>query len=257
MARDGRLHVHEKATDDEFGHWQEFNLGTHLYDFQMMRAERGTVKYRWNPSTMRAMDEPQMQPRGVGKHRSRLLEGMAQAVATKGYGETTIADIVREAAVSRRTFYEHFESKAHCLVALYQVASRNALNVLRQSIDPSQPWESQVEQALSAYLACMAGNPVLMRTLFVEILNLGPEGLDARRAVNQEIADFMLKVINSDAEQRGAPRLPTWMAMAVVGGIHELVLEYIEQDKVDRLQELAGPASQLVRAVTHTEREAA
>ena len=61
---------------------------------------------------------------------------MAQAVAAKGYADTTIADIVREASVSRRTFYEHFSSKAECLVALYEAASHNALKVLREAIDP-------------------------------------------------------------------------------------------------------------------------
>ena len=47
----------------------------------------------------------------ANEHRHRLLEGMAQAVAEKGYADTTIADIVREAGVSRRTFYEHFAGK--------------------------------------------------------------------------------------------------------------------------------------------------
>jgi AcrR family transcriptional regulator len=67
----------------------------------------------------------------------RLLEGMAHAVADKGYADTTIADIVREAGVSRRTFYEHFAGKAECLVALYEAASHNALKVLRDAIDPA------------------------------------------------------------------------------------------------------------------------
>ena len=40
----------------------------------------------------------------VTDHRTRLLQGLAQSVATKGYADTTIADIVREAGVSRRTF---------------------------------------------------------------------------------------------------------------------------------------------------------
>ena len=40
------------------------------------------------------------------------------------------------------------------------------------------------------------------------------------------------------------------MAMAIVGGINELILEYIEQDKVAALHELVQPASELVRAVT-------
>ena len=180
------------------------------------------------------------------QHRSRLLEGMANAVARNGYADTTIADIVREASVSRRTFYEHFATKADCLVALYEAASHNALKVLRQAVDPARNWEEQVEGALSAYLAAMAANPVLLRTLFVEILHLGPQGLAARRRVNQEIADYMLAVVNGGGSgQRVSPQL----AMAVVGGIHELVLQAIEDGKVEELPELTRTAAALVKAV--------
>ncbi|MBI2771051.1 MAG: TetR/AcrR family transcriptional regulator [Burkholderiales bacterium] len=184
----------------------------------------------------------------VHEHYSRLLEGMAHAVAAKGYGDTTIADIVREASVSRRTFYEHFSTKAECLISLYEASSHNALKVLKGAIDPANEWQTQIETALAAYLGCMSQNPVLMRTLFVEILGLGAEGLQSRRRVNQEIADFVLEVVNG-AGGRKAPLTPG-MAMAVVGGINELVLEYIEQDRVASLHELVGPSSQLVRAVT-------
>ncbi len=138
------------------------------------------------------------------EHRARLLRGMAQAVAGKGYADTTIGDIVRVASVSRRTFYEHFGDKAECLVALYEAASRNALRVLRESIDPAQEWEQQVEGAIRAYLDCLARNPVLLRTLFIEILGLGPEGLESRRAMHREIADFLLELINAGA----APHAP-------------------------------------------------
>lgn len=183
----------------------------------------------------------------IHQHRSRLLEGMAHAVAQKGYAETTIADIVREASVSRRTFYEHFATKAECLIALYGAASHNALQVLRDAIDPSHDWEEQVERALAAYLGCMAANPVLMRTLFVEILGLGPEGLAARRRVNQEIADYMLAVVNGAAPGRITPDL----AMAVVGGIHELVLQAVEDGRVSELPALTKSATALVNAVAH------
>lgn len=181
------------------------------------------------------------------EHRARVLEGMAHAVSRKGYAETTIADIVSEASVSRRTFYEHFESKAECLIALYGAASHNALKVLRDAIDPRQPWPAQVERALRAYLDCLASNPPLVRTLFIEILHLGAEGLEARRHVNTEIADFILKVVNAPGRE---PSITRDMAMAIVGGITELVLEYIEQDRVTKLGELVEPASRLVHLVT-------
>jgi AcrR family transcriptional regulator len=186
----------------------------------------------------------------IREHRSRVLEGMAHAVSRKGYADTTIADIVGEAGVSRRTFYEHFTSKAECLTALYEAASHNALKVLRGAIDPAHEWQAQVDGALAAYLDCMAANPVLMRTLYIEILHLGPQGLAARRRVNREIADFILGVVNDHAAGRTGAKLTAVMAMAIVGAINELVLEYIEQDKVAKLQELVAPAGELVRSVT-------
>jgi AcrR family transcriptional regulator len=185
-------------------------------------------------------------PVSTREHRSRVLEGMAHAVSRKGFAETTIGDIVSEASVSRRTFYEHFDSKADCLIALYEAASHNALKVLRGAINPSHAWQTQVDSAMRAYLGCLASNPVLVRTLFVEILHLGAQGLASRRRVNQEIAGFILEKVKTDGGTGITPKL----AMAIVGGIHELVLEYIEQDKVSRLEELVEPASRLVHAVT-------
>jgi AcrR family transcriptional regulator len=185
----------------------------------------------------------EIESQAVQEHRSRLLEGMAHAVSRKGYADTTIADIVGEASVSRRTFYEHFDSKADCLTALYEAASHNALKVLRGAIDPKHGWQAQVETALRAYFNCLASNPVLVRTLFVEILHLGPDGLAARRRVNQEFADFIVKTV-------GPASLAPKMAMAIVGGINELILEYIEQDRIDKIEELVQPSSRLVHSVT-------
>lgn len=175
---------------------------------------------------------------------------MARAVAAKGYADATIGDIVREASVSRRTFYEYFDTKAECLIALYEAASHNALKVLRSSLDAAQPWpEHAVEQALAAYFGCLAQNPVLLRTLFIEILGLGAPGLAARRRVNQSIADFMMAAVQANPAADPGKRLSPQMATAVLGGINELVLHLIEQDQVERLGELVKPAAELVHAV--------
>lgn len=204
---------------------------------------------------MTAVQETAPAGAAVGtEHRARLLEGMARAVAAKGYADTTIADIVREAGVSRRTFYENFADKAECLTALYESASGNALAVLRGAINPRSDWQAQVEQALSAYFGALACNPVLLRTLFIEILGLGMPGLAARRRVNQQLVDLMLEVVNNrpGLPLRNAPLQPM-MAMAVVGGINELVLQSIEQERAGQLQGLVAPAALLLRAATSTD----
>ena len=43
------------------------------------------------------------------------------------------------------------------------------------------------------------------------------------------------------------------MAMAVVGGINEMVLHSIEQDRAGQLQELVEPAATLLRATISAE----
>ncbi|MDP3230372.1 MAG: TetR/AcrR family transcriptional regulator [Acidovorax sp.] len=187
-------------------------------------------------------------------YRARLLEGMARAVAAKGYADTTIADIVREASVSRRTFYENYADKAECLIALYEVASGNAIAVLRAAMDPHSDWQAQVEQAMAAYFGVLARNPVLLRTLFIDILGLGTPGLAARRRANQQLADLMLDVVNNrpGERKRKAPLQPM-MAMAVVGGINEMVLQAIEQGRAGGLQDLVEPSAALLRAAISAE----
>jgi AcrR family transcriptional regulator len=54
--------------------------------------------------------------------RRRLLAGTARAVYQSGYEKATIADITRHAAISRRTFYEHFGGKDEAVRALVEQA---------------------------------------------------------------------------------------------------------------------------------------
>jgi AcrR family transcriptional regulator len=179
-------------------------------------------------------------------HRRRLLDALSEVVARKGYAQTSIADIAAQARVSKRTFYEHFAGKVECLIALYQAASSQALQVLREAIDPAHDWHTQVERGVHAYLSTLACNPPLLRTLFIEILHLGPEGLAARRRVNRDIADF---VVGAVGQGRPQDALLNTMAMAIVGGINELVLQAIEDDRVAHLPELTPAAAHLIRAV--------
>lgn len=178
------------------------------------------------------------------EHRRRLLQAMASMAATKGLAAVTIADVVREAGVSKRTFYEHFESKDACFLDLYQAVSMNALKTLRDSVSAERPWQQQLEQALQAYLTHMAANPELLRTLFIEIHHLGVAGERARRDVMDALASFMVETL-----RRGPAEsvIDEGLALAAVGGINELILQAIEQGRVAELPAMTPVASEVVR----------
>lgn len=176
------------------------------------------------------------------EHRARLLQAMATVAAVHGLAATSIAAVVAEAGVSKRTFYEQFVDKDACFLALYRAASASALRTLREAVQPERPWQDQVEHALGAYLSHLASGPQLIRMLFVEIHHLGPAGALVRREVMQHLADFMLETINANGEA-----LTPTMAVAAVGGIQELVLQAIERGEAAQLDRLTPSASAVVR----------
>jgi AcrR family transcriptional regulator len=177
-------------------------------------------------------------------YRRRLMEGMASAVAERGYADTTIADIVRHARVSRRTFYEHFAGKEACLLALYVAASERVIRAIADAVAEEDDRGRQIDAATRAYLARMQAHPALTRTLILEILAAGPAGLEVRRDINHRYAELLRDVVRA-----GGGELSAELAGAAVGGINELILQAVLDDRVGRLAELAAPAGQLLRAV--------
>ena len=187
----------------------------------------------------------------LNEHRARLLQAMATVAAAQGLAATSIAAVVAEAGVSKRTFYEHFTDKDDCFLALYRAASGSALRTLRDAVEADRPWQDQVEHALGAYFAHLASGPQLIRMLFVEIHHLGEPGALVRREVMQHLADFMLDTINAEREV-----LTPTMAVAAVGGIQELVLQAIERGEAAQLERLTPSASAVVRLLAGVPLEA-
>lgn len=211
---------------------------------------------RPNMCRMNTVETPDLVIAQEHEHRSRLLQAMAKVTADKGLSLTTIADIVREAGVSKRTFYEHFESKEACFLALFRAASGSALRTLREAVKPDRPWQTQIEHALQAYFEHLSAGPGLMRVLFVDIHHLGLDGMRVRREVMQELADFMVSTVNHTGSLQGVEAFRTLtpvMALAAVGGINELVLREIEQGRAAELKKLAPCAGEIVRVLTHAD----
>ena len=183
-------------------------------------------------------------------YRGRLLEGMAAALDEKAFAETTVADIARHARVSKRTFYEYFDTKRDCLLALYVAASERALARIADSIGPSLDLDAQIERTTEVYFSLLQERPAVLRTLLVEILAAGARGLEVRRQVNRRYAGLLRKVVaSSNSKGRERHSLSPVMATAVVGGLNELMLQAVEEGRLDRLRRLTRPAAELVRSL--------
>ena len=63
--------------------------------------------------------------------RQRLIRAALELFTTKGYHDTTTAQIAKKAGVAEGTIYRHFLSKQHLLNELYRAALRWALEVVQ------------------------------------------------------------------------------------------------------------------------------
>ena len=105
--------------------------------------------------------------------RQRLFDALEESIAEDGYPKTTIADIVRRARTSRRTFYEHFASKDECFVALLAEANATQIRQITAAVDPTAAWDTQVRQAIEAWIASVDSRPALMLSWIRDVPALG------------------------------------------------------------------------------------
>ena len=183
-------------------------------------------------------------------HRTRLTGGLAAAIAEKGYAAATIADVVANARVSKRTFYEHFADKETCFLALYSETTDALLALIGDEVARADGgWDARLATAARAYFGRLAAEPELIRTGLIGIQAAGPAARALRRDVQRRYAD-MLRALSEEAaaEDPSVTPLSPGLATAVVGGIDELMLEAVEAGEEVRLGELADVAVELIRA---------
>lgn len=188
------------------------------------------------------------------EHRGRLLAAMADLVAERGYPAVTVGDVVGRARVSKRTFYQHYADREECFLAVYAAAAEGSLaRIAEVAADPalrSLGIAVQVAAAARAYLGALAEQPALTRTLLTEISSVGPRGWAVRREVLGRFADqLMAQIDKARTEHPELADLSHPLALALVGGINELVLDEVESGRAAFLLELESTAATLIVSV--------
>ena len=84
--------------------------------------------------------------------RDRLLDGLAASIGERGYRDTTVADIVRQARTSKRTFYDQFASKEECFIDLLRADLEDMIEGIRAAVAPEAAPHDQIHTAVDAYI---------------------------------------------------------------------------------------------------------
>lgn len=164
--------------------------------------------------------------------RSRIHQAMIEVVSERGYPETRVIDVIGVAGVSRKTFYELFESKEDCFLAAYDGLLGN---LLREATDGYEsrtgaPWAEKAGNALQALLEHLAAHPDEARFAIVEVLAAGPKAQARRDAALRQFTAFL-----EAGRSETSVELPGITSLALAGGINELLYSEILHGAVARL----------------------
>lgn len=161
--------------------------------------------------------------------RGRLLQGLADSIRARGYRETTVADIVRHAKTSRRTFYEEFDSRDDCFIALLRMTNKLMVGLVDQAVDKDDPWDVQIRSAIVAHIEAVASEPELNLSWIRELPALGPP---AQVVIRESLDAFArLILLRADTPELRAAGLqpPSYETVLILlGGIRELTAHIVE-----------------------------
>jgi len=164
--------------------------------------------------------------------RRRLLDGLAASIAERGYRETTVADVVRAARTSKRTFYDHFSTKEECFVELLAANNEDLVAALADGVDPDANWREQVRQAVTAYVRTIEATPAITLSWIRELPALG-EGARPMLRQGFERLSAMIVALSDGPGFRaaGVPPLSPEAAVILVGGLRELTAQTVEDGR--------------------------
>jgi AcrR family transcriptional regulator len=155
-----------------------------------------------------------------------MLTAAAQVVAEAGYAGMSVARVTNRAGMSRRTFYELFEDREDCFLAVFDDAASRAGKVAAAAYEQAQGgWRARVRAGLDALLGFFDSEPMLGSLLVVDALGAGPRVLERRAQVLQTLA----WIVEEGRSAPGGPggrkrrRAPSLTAEGAVGAVVSVI----------------------------------
>lgn len=170
------------------------------------------------------------------------MDALAELTAEQGYEATKISDIVRRAAVARKTLYDNFSGKEEVFLAAFDAAVEEAVRRIEESCAEADGWQGRVEAGLAAFLGYVAEEPSFARLCLIEALSATPATTKRYEEALQGFVEMANRALPQDE------RLPETIEETLVGGVAWIVYQQIRRHEADQVEDLLPELSEFVMA---------
>jgi AcrR family transcriptional regulator len=178
----------------------------------------------------------------VHNQRERILDALANLAAAKGFGATTIPEIVQEAAVSVQAFYEHFSGKEDAFLVAYELGHRKALAIVERAYETQKDWPAAVRVGAATLLEFLAAEPAYAHLALIDALTASPKAA----AVAYDGMNAYAWMLEPGLEPNLNGNPPEAVAIeATAGALLELCFVYVAAERTRELPSLSEFAAEI------------
>jgi AcrR family transcriptional regulator/DNA-binding MarR family transcriptional regulator len=173
--------------------------------------------------------------------RARLLGAAVSVVDEFGWSRAVTTNVCARARISRRTFYDLFEDREDCLLAVLQEAVARVEGELEAVGVAGLSWRERVRMGLWVVLCFFDREPALARVCVVQSARGGRRVLEYREELLARLVAVIAEGSGEGSRSRGVPPLVAeGLAGAVVSILYTRLLKGEEGALSDLLGELTG-----------------
>jgi AcrR family transcriptional regulator len=172
-----------------------------------------------------------------------VLETMLLTVGALGYDETTVQEVAERCGITRDQFHRRFGSKEECFARAYEEAAQRLCDDLLEAGCRAKSWRLGLRTALTALLRTVAEQPLLARSLLIEVRAARGRALSAhQRVVGRLIAALDSARHEPDVVASATPLTASFL----VGAIEESIALEIGAGRAAEVERLLPDLSHLV-----------
>ncbi len=180
--------------------------------------------------------------------RSRMLTAAAEAVEEVGYARLTVAQVIARARVSRKTFYDLFEDREDCFLAVFDQTVEQISALVGEAYAREPGWRDGMRASVLAMLRFMDDEPGLARICVVEALGAGPRVLKRRTEVLAELKEVIDEGRSSAGARvaRATEEAPEVTAEGVIGAVFAVLHSRLLAHSREPFTALLGPLMSMI-----------
>lgn len=180
----------------------------------------------------------------LSAHQRERILGPATAVfAKRGYQETTIDNIVAAAKASVGSFYQLFEGKEDCFLAVYERIVASAGERIATAVTGEDGWAAQAAVGLRELLALFVSEPLSARIVLIELQTAGPA---ASARYNRLIDAATAWLRGGRRHYPGAADLPPSFEQAAVAGLAFFLQQRLLASEPQSVEALFDDSAQMI-----------